>query len=126
MVDYDKAVEFYQIVLNTYVEQSEGWKKRNMFERQWLFRDFEKQNGMSVEEMLTTLRNLEGVLKNQASASTFVEPLKRLSSYYGRLLNLLKGFEKDPKKLEENTRLINGWIQDVENLISTLTHEKIG
>jgi len=126
MVAYNKAVELYQKVLNTYVEQSEAWKKRNMFERQWLFRDFQKQNGMSVEEMLTTLKNLGDALTNQASTSTFVEPLKRLSSYYGRLLNLLKGFEKDPKKLEENIRMINGWIQDVENLISTLAHGKIG
>jgi hypothetical protein len=71
--------------------------------------------------MLTILRNLGDTLKSQASTSTFVDPLKRLASYYGHLLNLLKGFEKDPKKLEENTRLINGWIQDVENLISALT-----
>jgi midasin (ATPase involved in ribosome maturation) len=126
MVDHNKAVALYQIVLNNFVEQSEVWKKRNAFERQWMSRDFEKQNGMSMEEMLNTLKNLGDALKNQTSASAFVEPLKRLASYYGRLLNLLKGFEKDPKKLEDNTRMINGWIQDVENLISALTHEKIG
>jgi hypothetical protein len=121
MADYNRAVELHQKALNTYVEQTEAWRKRSMFEKQWLFRDFAKQNGMSIEEMLTTLRNLGDTLKSQASTSTFVDPLERLASYYGRLLNLLKGFEKDPKKLEENTRLINGWIQDVENLISALT-----
>jgi hypothetical protein len=39
------ADELYQVVAKTYVEQSEGWKKRNLFERQWVSRDFKKTMG---------------------------------------------------------------------------------
>jgi len=46
--------ELYQAILKTYIEQSEGWKKRNLFERQWVSRDFKKTTGMSIDEMQTT------------------------------------------------------------------------
>jgi hypothetical protein len=48
--------DLYQAVVKTYSEQSESWKKRNLFERQWVSRDFKKTIGMSIDEMQTTLK----------------------------------------------------------------------
>ncbi len=78
----DQVPELYGLVQKTYVEQSEGWKKRNLFERQWVLRDFKKTTGMSVDEMLTILRNMGDNAQKQASIGEYVEPLKRLSRYY--------------------------------------------
>ena len=65
--------------LKTYLEQSEGWKKRNLFERQWVSRDFKKTTGMSIDEMQTTLKALGNNLKTGASTAEFIEPLKSVS-----------------------------------------------
>jgi len=112
--------ELYQAVMKTYAEQSEGWKKRNLFERQWIARDFKKNTGMSIDEMQTTVKALGNSLKTQASTAEFVEPLNRLATYYVHQQEQLKGFEKDPKKLEENLKIIDGWIRDAKGLVQAL------
>jgi len=113
--------ELYQSVLKTYTEQSEGWKKRNLFERQWVSRDFKKTTGRSTDEMLISLKTLGENLKNRRPTAAFVDPLRQLSAYYAHQQDQLKGFEKDPKKLQENLAIIDGWIRDAKALIAALT-----
>jgi NAD(P)-dependent dehydrogenase (short-subunit alcohol dehydrogenase family) len=120
-VDSKNTIELYVLVQKTYLEQSEGWKKRNLFERQWLSRDFKKNTGMSIDEMQTTLKALGNSLKTGDSTAEFVEPLNRLAAYYVHQQEQLKGFEKDPKKLQENLRIIDGWIRDAKALVEALT-----
>jgi NAD(P)-dependent dehydrogenase (short-subunit alcohol dehydrogenase family) len=120
-IDSQNTIELYELVQKTYLEQSEGWKKRNLFERQWISRDFKKNTGMSIDEMQTTVKALGNSLKTQASTAEFVEPLNRLAAYYVHQQEQLKGFEKDPKKLEENLKIIDGWIRDAKGLVQVLT-----
>ena len=116
------AVELYQVVAKTYAEQSEGWKKRNLFERQWVSRDFKKTTGLSIDEMQTTLNTLGNRLKNGASTAEFVEPLNQLAGYYVHQAGQLKGFEKNPQKLEENLKVIDGWVNDATALVKILNY----
>jgi len=116
-----KPDELYQQVMKTYTEQSEGWKKRNLFERQWVARDFKKNAGMSIDEMLGALKNVGSNLKNQTATGASVETLKKLAGYYEHQQEQLKGFEKDPKKLQENLAIMDGWLRDIRALIVTLS-----
>jgi NAD(P)-dependent dehydrogenase (short-subunit alcohol dehydrogenase family) len=110
----------YQEVLKTYLEQSEGWKKRNLFERQWVSRDFKKTTGLSIDEMQTTLKALGNNLYANTSTAEFIEPLNQLADYYVHQQEQLKGFEKNPKKLEENLKIIEGWVKDAKALVNAL------
>ena len=112
--------ELYQAVMKTYAEQSEGWKKRNLFERQWVSRDFKKTTGMSIDEMQTTLKELGNSLKTADSTAEFIEPLNQLAGYYVHQQGQLRGFEKNPQKLEENLKIIDGWVNDATTLIKML------
>jgi len=112
--------ELYQAVLKTYLEQSEGWKKRNLFERQWLSRDFKKTTGMSIDEMQTTLKALGNILKANTSTAEFIEPLNLLAGYYMHQQEQLRGFEKNAQKLEENLKIIDGWVKDAKALVAAL------
>lgn len=114
------ADELYQAVAKTYIEQSEGWKKRNLFERQWVSRDFKKTTGFSIDEMQTTLKTLGTNIKSGASTLEFIEPLKQLADYYIHQQEQLKGFEKNPQKLEENLKIIDCWIKDAKYLVTAL------
>jgi NAD(P)-dependent dehydrogenase (short-subunit alcohol dehydrogenase family) len=117
----NRTIELYQAVLKTYLEQSEGWKKRNLFERQWIGRDFKKITSMSIDEMQAALKALGNRLKTMVSPEDFIEPLNQLSAYYEHQKELLKGFEKISKKQEENSQIIDGWITDVKALIQKLS-----
>ncbi len=120
LVENRSTTELYQIVLKTYQEQSEGWKKRNLFERQWVSRDFKKTTGMSIDEMQTTLQALGANLQTGASTSEFIEPLNQLAGYYVHQQGQLRGFEKNPQKLEENLKIIDGWVNNATALVKML------
>jgi NAD(P)-dependent dehydrogenase (short-subunit alcohol dehydrogenase family) len=98
----------------TLKEQSDDWKRRSIFERQWVIRDFRKTAGMSVEEWLDALRRLETSLKGEGEITK--PALPRLAGYYNHLAELAKGYEKDAAKLKENLRHVYGWRDEVEAL----------
>jgi hypothetical protein len=95
-------------------DQSNGWKNRSLFERQWVIRDFKKTAGMPVEEWLLALEHLNQSLGGDGAITP--PPLEKLAGYYEHLAELAKGYEKDPAKLEENLRHVNGWRDEVQEL----------
>lgn len=108
-----QAQALCEAVRVTLKEQSDDWKRRSLFERQWVIRDFRKTAGMPVEEWLETLRQLEEDLRRGAVSHP---PLEKLAGYYEHLADLAKGYEKDPAKLEENLRHVYRWRDEVKEL----------
>jgi NAD(P)-dependent dehydrogenase (short-subunit alcohol dehydrogenase family) len=98
----------------TLKEQSDGWKQRSLFERQWVIRDFRKTAGMPVEEWLDALARLETGLHSNGPVAK--PPLEKLAGYYNHLAEMAKGYEKDTAKLEENLRFVYSWRGEVELL----------
>jgi hypothetical protein len=70
--------------------------------------------------MSGALKVLGENLKNQTPTQGSVEPLKLLMGYYEHQQNQLKGFEKNPQKLQENLAIMDGWINAIRALIDTL------
>jgi NAD(P)-dependent dehydrogenase (short-subunit alcohol dehydrogenase family) len=105
-------------VLVTLKEQSEGWKSRSLFERQWVIRDFKKTAGMPVEEWLSSLEGLNKSLDGDGAITLL--SLEKLAGYYEHLAELAKGYEKDVAKLEENLRHVYGWRDEVKKLESAI------
>ncbi len=103
-----------EAVLVTLKEQSEGWKSRSLFERQWVIRDFKKMAGMPVEEWLLNLERLEKSLNGDGAITAL--PLEKLAGYYEHLADLAKGYEKDKAKLDENLRHVYRWRDEVKAL----------
>jgi NAD(P)-dependent dehydrogenase (short-subunit alcohol dehydrogenase family) len=103
----------------TLKEQSEDWKHRSLFERQWVIRDFRKTAGMPVEEWLETLCQLEENLQRGLVSSPPL-PLAKLAGYYDHLAELAKGYEKDHAKLEENLRHVYRWRDEVNELTKVI------
>jgi NAD(P)-dependent dehydrogenase (short-subunit alcohol dehydrogenase family) len=107
-----------EAVLATLKEQSEGWKSRSLFERQWVIRDFKKTAGMPVEEWLLNLERLDENLRGDGAITSL--PLNKLAGYYEHLAELAKGYEKDRVKLEENLKHVYGWRDEVKELEKAL------
>lgn len=104
-------------IIKTYEEQYSGWKQRSIFERQWVLRDFKKTVGKPAEEvynMMIKMKDNHGVL-----TSDEYKLLQSLIVYWKHQYQLLQNFEKNKEKLEENNKIILGWISDIENCIGT-------
>lgn len=118
--NYDKYSEHINVdtnlfkkIIKTYTEQYTGWKKLNIFERQWIIRDFKKRMGYSVDEVFEKLNDMGSNISRDD-----IKLLENLKLYWNHQLELLQGFEKDKEKLKENTDHINSWIKDIDILIN--------
>jgi NAD(P)-dependent dehydrogenase (short-subunit alcohol dehydrogenase family) len=117
-----RTAELCHRVRTTLTEQSEGWRGRSLFERQWVIRDFRKTAGIPAEEWLDALAHLEDKLQSTSAATQIPGlPLGQLAGYYNHLAELAKGYEKNAAKLEENLRHVYGWKDEVDQLINALT-----
>ena len=102
-------------VVRTFGEQYKGWKERNVFERQWVLRDFRKCVGRPADEVQARMQELAqsgGMLT--ADDRGLLEALVR---YWQHQDQLLQSFEKDPQKRQEYRRTIHGWISDLQSLL---------
>jgi hypothetical protein len=114
MKQRERTLELCRQVYLTLMEQSDGWKHRSIFERQWVIRDFTKTAGMPVDEWLDALRQMEGELGGSKPVPQL--PLDKLAGYYNHLAELAKGYEKNPAKLEDSLRHVYAWKDEVELL----------
>lgn len=116
--DLDRARELCAKVLKTLEEQYEGFKKRSLFERQWVLRDFKKNAGMPVEQWIEALKDLDRKL-NASDGKAKVRcssDLNNLVKYFKHTQDLLAGWEKDPEKLEEHMKILKGWEAEAAEL----------
>ncbi len=106
----------------TFREQYEGWKSRNVFERQWVLRDFKKTVGESAEQFEGTIARMEAAASGHDidALAAFKKSFIKLKEYYQHQYQLLQGYERDKKKLEEHSAVLTGWIRDLENITAML------
>lgn len=102
-------------VARTFSEQYQGWKERNVFERQWVLRDFRKCVGRPADEVQARMQEL--AQSGGLMAADDRPLLEALVRYWQRQDRLLQSFEKDPQKRQEHSRTIHGWIADLQSLL---------
>jgi NAD(P)-dependent dehydrogenase (short-subunit alcohol dehydrogenase family) len=108
--------ELLSRVIKTYEDQYLGWKERNIFERQWVLRDFKKCVGRSADEVYKIMKSMEK--SNGILSSDEYKLLESLIVYWEHQYQLLQGFEKNKEKLQENSNVIKGWILDIKTCIN--------
>lgn len=104
----------------TLAEQVEGWSKRNIFERQWMFRDFRKHTGFAAEVFVQSMHQFATECSKGNVSVELRTRLEKLVAYYEHMLKLMKGYERNPAKVEEHTQIINGWITEVRDVLNKL------
>ena len=105
-------------IVQTFDEQNNGWKKRNVFERQWMLRDFKKHAGRSADEMANALHQYQIAYteKDSEQLSGLSALLANLSGYYQHQLEMMQGYIKDSEKRQEYDSCIRGWLKDIETM----------
>jgi NADP-dependent 3-hydroxy acid dehydrogenase YdfG len=111
----DKTIEIIKIIIQKYNEQYLGWMKRNIFERQWVLRDFKKTTGMAADECQIKVNKFMEMIDGNTKLV-----LAKLRVYFERQYNLLQGFEKDPVKLKEHSNYLKEYINNLETVIKIL------
>ena len=106
--DYQNIFPIILNVVKVYKEQYFGWMKRNIFERQWVLRDFKKTVGYSADQFLEMMQHIEYVVINDKNQhiSAYSSNFQKLKIDYQRQYKLLQGYEKNPEKLKEYSKTL--------------------
>ncbi len=111
-----KVLEVVTEILQTFLEQVDGWNNRPVFERQWVLRDFKKYTGAAPEYFADRLSEFKkGIVNDDLTNGEFKElPVEKLRAYYEHQIDLLKGYEKNPNKVKEYSSIMTNWINTIE------------
>lgn len=115
------AKELYQTVFAKFTEQAVGWKKSNLFRKQWIGQDFKKVTNMTIDEMQTALNGLGDKLELNLPTVQFINSLNLLAEYYEHQATQLRGLGKVSQKQRENVEIVSQWVKDVKTLIEALS-----
>lgn len=107
-------------IFDTFQAQYHGWLQRNLFERQWVLRDFKKRVGLPAEAVDNTLQTARNTLERGESPTLSPALFAKLQSYWQHQYTLLQSFEKDPDQREAYGRQIQAWIADLQQLLDLL------
>lgn len=120
--DSGALVKLIAQAAQTFHEQYDGWMERNLFERQWVLRDFKKTMGDSAEQFRAKIQNIESLASGGSVSElpSFKRDFEHLKAYYEHQYKLLQGFEKNPQKLKEDSAVVTGWIENVESICGML------
>ena len=106
-------------VIQVFDEQQKGWSQRNLFERQWIRRDFHRTMGQTPEAFRSDLEALDAAMvRGTLEPRTAAERMGRLKGYYLRQKALLQSYERDLKTRQAHTEILEGWIDDLETINS--------
>ena len=103
-------------IFDTFQAQYHGWLQRNLFERQWVLRDFKKRVGLPAEAVNNTLQTARNTLERGESPTLSPALFAKLQAYWQHQYTLLQSFEKDPDQREAYGRQIQAWIADLQQL----------
>jgi len=113
----------FSIVHATYNEQYQGWLKRNIFERQWVLRDFKKQVNLSSKEIKDELDYINLSLNNNKYSILHEKKIlfTKLIKYYQHQYKMLQQYEKSPTKLKEHSDIIISWVKTLQDITDILS-----
>lgn len=103
-------------IFDTFQAQYHGWLQRNLFERQWVLRDFKKRVGLPAEAVDNTLQTARNTLERGESPTLSPALFAKLQAYWQHQYTLLQSFEKDPDQRKAYGRQIQAWIADLQQL----------
>lgn len=113
-----QKIEKIKKIIDTFRLQYSGWQERNIFERQWVLRDFKKSVGQSADAVQKEFQSIESEMESSGELRAIPENLlEKLKLYWQHQLKLLQGFEKNSARRTENSKIIQGWIDDIQAVL---------
>lgn len=121
-INLDIVSPYISSIITVYEEQYSGWMARNVFERQWVLRDFKKTVGMTAEQCKKDLLHLKKELNTNKNIdiSLYKKHFEKLKLYFQHQYKLLQGFEKNPEKLKENSSILIDWVNTLSKIIEQI------
>jgi len=121
-VNFDKLSLLFSKILDVFLDQYHDWQKKNLFQKQFILSDFKKQMGLPADSFKKQFETLQSQIQNHywdnfmSSKGMFL----KLQHFYKHQKELLQNYEKDLTQLNNDTNLLNSWIEILQGIIDIL------
>jgi hypothetical protein len=107
----------------TLEQRNTEWKTLGLFQRKWMFNDFTKRVGVSLDDLMKLFNKVMIDLEhdNQTEFQKIKAASIKLARYYEHLQELTRGYVKDPVVLAEQLQLQQQWQQNAKNLADLIS-----
>lgn len=121
-VDYDRLTSLFTSIVNIFFDQYQSWQKKKLFQKQFILTDFKKQMGLPADSFKKQLEALQGQCQNHQwdSFLNSKEMFVKLQRFYKHQKDLLQDYEKNAAQLANDTKLLNSWIDILQDIIDIL------
>ena len=121
-IDYDRLTSLFTNIASIFFEQYHGWQKKKLFEKQFILIDFKKQMGLPADSYKKQLEALQSQSQNHQwdSLLNSKEMFIKLQRFYEHQKVLLQAYEKNAAQLANDTKLLNSWIDILQDIIDIL------
>ena len=99
-------------------QRNTEWKTLGVFQRKWMFNDFIKRVGESLDDLMKLFDKVMKDLEhgNQAELQKVKAISIKLAQYYEHMQELTRGYVKDPVILAEQLKIQQQWQRNAQNL----------
>ena len=121
-VDFDNLSFLFKNIADVFFDQYQNWQKKKLFQKQFILSDFKKQMGLPAESFKIQIEALQGQIHNNEWGN-FLDSKKmfiKWRCFYEHQIKLLQGYEKNATQLENDTKLLNSWIENLQEIIKIL------
>lgn len=121
-VDYDRLTSLFTSIANIFFDQYQSWQKKKLFQKHFILTDFKKQMGLPADSFKKQLEALQSQSQNHQwdSFLNSKEMFIKLQRFYEHQKDLLQGYEKNEVQLANDTKLLNSWIDILQDIIDIL------
>ena len=121
-VDYGNLLLLFTSIADVFYDQYHGWQKKNLFQKKFILSDFKKQMGLPTESFKKQLEALQNQIQNHQwdNFLSSKDMFTKLQRFYEHQIKLLQGYEKDATQLANDTKLLNSWIDILQDIIEIL------
>ena len=121
-VDFDNLSFLFKSIADVFFDQYRNWQKKKLFQKQFILSDFKKQMGLPAESFKIQIETLQGQIHNNEWGNFLdsKEMFIKWRCFYEHQIKLLQGYEKNAVQLASDTKLLNSWIENLQEIIKIL------
>ena len=120
--DFNNLSFLFKSITDVFFDQYQNWQKKKLFQKQFILSDFKKQMGLPADSFKIQIESLQGQIHNNEWGNFLdsKEMFIKWRCFYEHQIKLLQGYEKNAAQLASDTKLLNSWIENLQEIIKIL------
>ena len=120
--DLNNLSFLFKSITDVFFDQYQNWQKKKLFQKQFILSDFKKQMGLPADSFKIQIESLQDQIHNNEWGNFLdsKEMFIKWRCFYEHQIKLLQGYEKNAAQLASDSKHLNSWIENLQEIIKIL------